>query len=191
MQKPKDWENVKASGDFIPLPAGGYICKIMEAREVTYPGNGEPFNKLEVSIDITEGEFKGHYADDYRTQQQEDKKWRGILRLYLPKDDGSEKDGWTQSTLKAFIEAVEESNPGFHWEWDESKLKDKKLGVLFREEEWSFNDRTGWKTQPFKGISVERIKAGKFKVPAKRPLKNTTSSQDAFTQVEETDDLPF
>lgn len=67
---------------------------------------------------------------------------------YLPKEDGTEKDGWTASALKALIAAVEESNPGFHFDWDEKKLKDKVAGCLFRSEEWAFNGRTGWTTRP-------------------------------------------
>ena len=68
-------------------------------------------DSLEISIDVAEGEFKDFYATDYRGQNQEDKKWRGVLRLYVPKDDGSDMDEWTKSKLKAATNAVEDSNP--------------------------------------------------------------------------------
>lgn len=122
-----------------------------------------------------------------------------MLRQYLPKEDGTEKDGWTASALKALIAAVEESNPGFHFDWDEKKLKDKVAGCLFRSEEWAFNGRTGWTTRPYKLISVDAVRSGKFRVPNKKPLPENKrpvsldivpDSQD-FTQVSDDEDLPF
>ena len=68
-----------------------------------YNGTKGTFERLEISIDVAEGEFKDFYATDYRGQNQEDKKWRGVLRLYVPKDDGSDMDEWTKSKLKACL----------------------------------------------------------------------------------------
>ena len=64
------------------LPAGGYIAKIMDAKEIGYDWG----NVLLISFDIAEGEYKDFFAKDYRNQQQEDKKWRGTFRLRIPKD---------------------------------------------------------------------------------------------------------
>ena len=196
MRKVSNWENVRAASEKVALPVGGYIVTIMGAKVATYTGNdGGTFEKLEVSIDIAEGEFKDFYTNDYRSQQSEDKKWKGVLRQYLPKDDGTEKDEWTKSSLKALIGAIEDSNPGYHWDWDETKLKGKKVGCIFRNEEWDFDGKTGFTARPFKFISVEKIKTGNFRLPKDKLLNNSTataetSSTTSYQDIPD-DDLPF
>lgn len=196
MKKINNWENVKAATERVALPVGGYIVNIMGAKVASYDGNdGGKFEKLEISIDIAEGEFKDFYANDYRNQQSEDKKWKGVLRQYLPKEDGTEKDEWTKSSLKALIGAIEDSNPGYHWDWDETKLKGKKVGCIFRNEEWEYNDKSGFTARPFKFVSVEKIKTGNFRLPKDKLLNNSTatadtSSANGYKDIPD-DDLPF
>lgn len=195
MKKFNNWENVKAASEFVPLPAGGYIVELKNAKVKEYKNqNGDAFERFEIAIDIADGEFKDYYANDYCNQTNEDKKWKGVLRLYMPKEDGSEQDEWTKSRFKSFIEAVEDSNPGFHWDWDESKLRGKKIGCLFRLEEWEYNGKTGKKAQPFKAVSVEKIKSGNFKIPKEKLLEKNESAPTAptaeFRDIPD-EDVPF
>lgn len=195
MKKFNNWENVKAASEFVPLPAGGYIVELKNAKVKEYKNqNGDAFERFEIAIDIADGEFKDYYANDYCNQTNEDKKWKGVLRLYMPKEDGSEQDEWTKSRFKSFIEAVEDSNPGFHWDWDESKLRGKKIGCLFRFEEWEYNGKTGKKAQPFKAVSVEKIKSGNFKIPKEKLLEKNASEPTAptpeFRDIPD-EDVPF
>ena len=195
MKKFNNWENVKAASEFVPLPAGGYIVELKNAKVKEYKNqNGDSFERFEIAIDIAEGEFKDYYANDYCNQTNEDKKWKGVLRLYMPKEDGSEQDEWAKSRFKSFIEAVEDSNPGFHWDWDESKLRGKKIGCLFRLEEWEYNGKTGKKAQPFKAVSVEKIKSGNFKIPKEKLLEKNesapTSPTPEFRDIPD-EDVPF
>lgn len=196
MRKVNDWENVKAATEKVALPVGGYIVNIMGAKVVEFDGkDGGKFEKLEVSIDIAEGEFKDYYTNDYRSQQSEDKRWKGVLRQYLPKDDGTEKDEWTKSSLKALIGAIEDSNPTYHWDWDETKLKGKKVGCIFRNEEWEYDGKTGFTARPFKFISVDKIKTGNFRLPKDRYLNNdsapaNTTAETNYKDIPD-DDLPF
>lgn len=170
MKPVNNWDQVKAASDRQQLPKGGYVCRIMNGEIKTYNGTKGTFERLEISIDVAEGEFKDFYATDYRGQNQEDKKWRGVLRLYVPKDDGSDMDEWTKSKLKAATNAVEDSNQGYHWDWNEAGLKGKLVGCLIRNEEWEYNGRTGWNTKPFKLVPVSDIKNGKFEIPKDKPL---------------------
>ena len=55
------------------LPAGGYVLKIMNAEEQEYTWG----SVIVVSFDVAEGDKAGFFAQDYRLQQSEDKKWRG------------------------------------------------------------------------------------------------------------------
>lgn len=194
INKPRNWENVQAAAERRKLPAGGYLVKVIGAKVATYQTQtGGTVDKLEIALDIVDGEYKGFYNDDYKAQNQEDKKWKGVLRQYLPKDDGTEKDEWTKSSLKALTDAIEESNPGYHWDWDETKLKGKLAGCLFQNQQWSMNGRTGWKAQPFRFISADKIRSGKFEVPADKPLKGQeTAAAASFPPAEEDEgDLPF
>lgn len=175
------------------LPVGGYVAKIMGAKEETYSWG----NVLVISFDIAEGQYKDFFANDYRNNDREDKKWRGTYRLNEPKDDGSEKDSWTKRTFGGAIWSIEQSNSGYHWDWNEAGLKGKTVGVLFRNEEWKMNGNTGWGTKSCALESVENVRAGKFKMPKDKPLKNKqsgtvqTAHDDAMQSVEDDGDLPF
>ena len=190
-----NWENVKAATERPVLPAGAYIVEIKNAKVVEYSGSNGSFERFELALDICEGDFKDFYADDYRAQTGEDKKWKGVLRQYLPKDDGTEKDEWTKSTLKALITAIEDSNPAYHWDWDETKLRGKKVGCLFRNEEWEYNEKSGFKAQPFKFIAIDKVRTGNYKLPKDKLLKRedeygSTSAVGNYKDIPD-DDLPF
>ena len=67
------------------IPAGGYVAKVNAAVvETTDYGD-----RLIIYFDVIEGDYRGFFQKDYSEQNREDKKWRGIYRMYLPKDDGS------------------------------------------------------------------------------------------------------
>jgi len=154
------------------LPVGGYVAKILNAEIVEYNGRNGPFQKFEIFFDIAEGPYAEFFKKDFEAQSGEDKKWAGKLSLYLPKDDGSEKDGWTKRTFNHTIWCVEDANPNYHWNWDERTLKGKMVGVLFRSEEWEWDGNTGWKTKCCAFAAIGDIRDGKFKMPKDKPLKN-------------------
>ena len=179
------------------LPVGAYICQIFKAEEKVYTSPKGEWHKLEVSFDISEGEHKDFYANDYRAQSGEDKKWKGVLRMNIPTDDGSEADGWAKRSFKTNILAIEESNNGYHWDWNEAQLKGKTVGIVFRSEEWEYNGKRGWRTAPFKMVPAADVKSGNIKMPDPKPLNGKAASQ-ASTAADLSDfvevasaDLPF
>ena len=142
MKKFNGYDEIKAYQEKERLPRGAYILKILNAEEVT-----NSFGTVLVfSFDIAEGEFKDFYRQDYNNQFQEDKKWKGTYRLFEPREDGSQRDAWTKSKFKGVMTAFEESNPGYHFDWDEKKLVGKLIGGLFINKEWEMGDRSGWFT---------------------------------------------
>lgn len=182
----KGFEKKKFSSAREILPAGGYVGKILKA-EVMQCSWG---NQLQIKFDITEGEYKDFFRHDWDNNTNEDRKWRGVLKLPLPTDD--EQDGWKRKIINNLAASLEESNSGYTWDWDETKLKGKLLGFLVREFEWSMNGNFGVSTEASSCTDVESIRNGKFKIPKMRKLKaeqNTASqSQDSIT---DPDDLPF
>ena len=170
------------------IPAGGYVAKILNAEEVNYSWG----SVLLISFDIAEGKYKEFFAHDYKGQEREDKKWRGTLRLNIPKDDGSEKDGWTKRTFGNSIWAINESNPGYSWDWNEAGLKGKAVGVLFRNREWEMNGNTGWTTECCALASVEDIRNGNFKMPKDKALPTPDNNGAIFVPLDSANnELPF
>ena len=170
------------------LPAGGYVCQIMSARVESNDWG----DTLVIAHDVCEGDYKDIFKRDYENNPNEDKKWRGTFRLKLPKDDGTEHDGWKKRSLSNFLWAIEQSNPGFAFDWDEKKLKGKKIGLLYRNKEWAYNDRTGWTTEAAGTDSIDNIRDGKFRALKDKPLANKPSAP-VFTE-DESDlggELPF
>lgn len=191
MKQFSGFEAKKSGGAREILPAGGYVAKILNAEEVNYSWG----SVLLISFDIVEGEYKDFFKRDYTGQTMEDKKWRGNYRLSVPKDDGTEQDGWTKRSFGNAIWSIEDSNPGYHWDWNEANLKGKLVGALYRNREWEMNGNTGWTTECCAFTSVEDIRQKKFKMPKDKPLKNkqSTSSGSSFYDAtnEDDGDLPF
>lgn len=192
IKKPQNWENVQEFTEWTKLPLGAYVCKVKQvAVQNTSAGN-----VLAVLFDIVEGEYKDYFNKDFAANQNANKKWRGVLRQWLPKDDGSENDEMTKRSLKGMITSFERSNPGYQWNWDETSLVGKTVGIMFRNEEWEYNGKTGWSVKPFRAMSADTVRGGDYTLPQDKPLANKTQASapaynpNAFTPVE-TDELPF
>lgn len=184
MKKIENFEEIKASGDFDPLKPGGYICTVMNAKDESDK------EYLKILFDVAEGEFADYYRNLYKAMNF----WGGsFIRSYKEK---------ALSMFKGFIKAVEESNVGYVWNWDESTLKGKKVGLILQEEEYvptggthAGELRTRLIVQ--KVVNVETIKSGNFKVPELKKLDKytapTVQTQPTATQPVNisNDDLPF
>lgn len=197
MKQLNGFESAKViSGESTQIPKGGYIAQIKACEEVTGTKNGKEFSYLAFSFDVADGEFKNHFANIYKASTDENKKWRGVRNEFIPKE-GDQYYEQNISRFKTMISNFEESNNGFHWDWDESKLKDKYIGIIYREKEFKINDgEVIILTEPCGFRSVESIRNGKFKVPSIKRLQNSATSSGSgltgFSVVEETDDdLPF
>lgn len=200
IRKPNNWNEVQEFTDRPKLPLGAYVCKVRRAV-VQSNDFGE---QLCILFDIAEGEFAGFFDSDFKSNTRDDKKWKGVLRQFLPRDDGSEKDEWTKSSFKGMVTSLEKSNPGYQWNWDEASLSGKLVGILFRNEEWEWDGKSGWAVRPFRAISIDSVRSGDFTVPKDKPLKNKTSNQNisdiyfpqserpqTFDEIEDNGDLPF
>ena len=172
-----------------PLPVGGYVAKIMNAEVKEYSWG----DVLVVSFDIAEGEYKDFLANQYKANTNEDKKWKGNFRINVPQEGNQ----WYDSNKRTFgnaIACIEDSNSGYHWDWDEAKLKGKMVGVLFREREWEWNGNSGITTECCTFCSVDNVRSGNFKTPRPKMLKkDETATKPTMADFEEisTEDLPF
>ena len=189
MKPINNWENVKATGSFETLPAGGYVCQIKSVNEVKNKKDG---TRLEIMLDIAEGDYRGFFERDYRSQTREDKFWRGIANQNVP-NEGSPKYEQQAGFFKRFINDIEESNPGYHWNWDEKTLVGRMIGVVFGEREKQSQKGTVYTTSIADSITtVDAIRKGAYKVPELRRLPNApATSFGGFSPVADDGDLPF
>ena len=191
-----NWNEVKAAGIFQKLPAGAYEIKILDAVEnhIKSQKNGNTYDVLVVSFDIASGDFIDYYAEDYRAQTTEDKRWKGTVNFFVPSGDGTPEDAKTAGKFKAMINAIEDSNTGYTWNWDEKSLKGKRVACIFRNEEWEWGDKSGMTARPQYFISLTDLAQGKYTIPADKLLKKAptpVTSVSAYTDLANDDDLPF
>lgn len=188
-----NFENVQVFAKIENLPAGGYICEIKKGTEkANRSGNG---SHLEILLEIASGEYAGWFEKDYRSQNREDKFWRGVYNQNCP-NQNSAKYEESVGFFKKFTLALEDSNPGYHWDWNEVALKGKKIGVVFGErEKLSAKGRVYTVTYAAEVVSVKDIENGEFEIPAKERLPLNQKPVDinvGFDPIEDSeDDLPF
>lgn len=177
MNKPNDFDNVQAYGDFKPLPAGGYVCRIMNVEETNAKSSGAPM--IRISLDIAEGEYKDYFANMYRNDTRADKKWNaGAVVNQLVYDTNGNNS--TNRGFKTFCTAAEESNPGFMIQWGAAFgqcFRNRLVGVIFRREEYMGTDgKTHWSTKANSFRGAQTIREGKFDPIPDKPLESTQNS---------------
>lgn len=173
MKKISGYDKIQESGSFKKLPVGGYVVKILNATDV--PDK----EYLRLSFDIAEGPNKGFFAEEYKNNTREDKKWPNagtFVRSYKEK---------ALPMMKGFTTAVEKSNKNYTWNFDESTLKGKLVGLVIGEEEF-VNSSGKMRTRTYVNAvrSVDIIREGKFEVPELKKLSadNVAASTPAASQ---------
>ena len=187
-----DTAQIKTGSIYDPLPKGAYVIKIIKAQEE--PNKNSNGSHVKVGFDIAEGEYKDFYRKQFDASANEDKHWPydGIYNLSIP-DDNSEQ--WLIDNFGTFVAALEDSNKGYHWDWDETKWKGLIVGALFRNEPSASGENVYDHTRPCWFRSAQSIRDGKYgRLPKDKPLKGKVEkSPDAFmtppTDVDE--DIPF
>ncbi len=149
----KDFDKVEAKGmdDFKPLPIGAYECTIVIARENKNEESGK--TTFKVGVDIASGEYKDYFKKMYDNDSRIDKKWNNNAVRYLA------FEGENVAYFKGFLTCVENSNPGYKWNWDEKTLINKKICGVFQYEEYEKQDGTkSVKVRLSKFRSLDKIK---------------------------------
>ena len=171
-----DYEQTKGYSDGgEQLPRGGYVCKIIGAKVQ----ENEYGQSIKIAYDIAEGEYKDFFQKKYDANTNEDKKWPGTFLLNVPSDDESQQDGWTKRRFRTFTDALEDSNTGYHFDWDETKFKGKQVGFVFNYREWKAPDgRYVMSPNVAKSTSTDKIRKGSFKVPEDKLQKKSTDNTE-------------
>ena len=140
------------------LPIGAYACEVKNVQYV--PGENGNSDRIDILFDITEGDYKDFFKKQYDANQNEDKKWKGRKSIYVPKDDGSEKDEWTKNSFAKWVNGFEDSNKGYKWDWKEDKWKGLKVGIVFGETGTVIEGREILYTEPRFATSIQKALDG-------------------------------
>ena len=190
MRKPDGFDSAEAKeGGFREPAAGPCILGIVRA----VAGNSDKGNpQLIFDLDIAEGAFKNHY-------REKGEKFNG--NYYLKHWQGTEGNGLP--FFKGLIKAIEESNPGFVFDFNEELLSHKLIGANLREEEYikKSDNSIGTRLKPAYLCSVQSIREGRYKVlPIKRLVHKDVPEGDLgfgepppedFDQTPPKTNLPF
>lgn len=184
MQKFNGYEEAKKQAQYQPgqkLPAGAYVCKILGVKYET--GQNCNSDMIIMQFDITEGEYKEFFQTQYENSTQEDKKYKGVVRVYVPKDDGTQQDGWTKNAFARWVDGFEKSNPGYIWDWNEKKWIGKMIGICFGETGTVIGGKEVVYTEARSADSIDNVRAGrcyeqKFKARNGYTGKQTAASSD-------------
>ena len=181
IQKPRDYDTAQSyDSDFSRLPAGGYVVDIKRMEEAT-ASTGKQM--VIVSFDIAEGEYKDYFARQYKNDKSREitsgrtAKWRGVYYTFP-----LTSEGLTNPSFKGIMTCIENSNYGFHVQWplNFDLFKGKKLGLLFRDEEYVANDGTvKVSVKPCSARSVDCIQSGEFNTPSRKKLENVPANASA------------
>lgn len=169
MFKPSNYDQADAKqfAGFNSPVAGATVLGITSAQEIQ-SRSGSPM--LVLSIDIAEGEYKRYY-----TKLSADLKKDCMLKHRRTlTDDQSEY-------LKGDIKAIEESNKGFKFNFDERSLVNKLVGGMLREKEYLSKDGS---IKTFLEIaylcSVDKVRSGLLKpMPIKKLDAAPTTNIDS------------
>ena len=180
------------SQGFPMLPKGLYIAKISAVRI----DGTEPDQRMIIRLDIVEGEHAGYYTRRYKNDQAAggrfEVRYKGDYALQIPDQNNPRRQhfDWDLRAFNGAMWSLEDSNDGYHWDWNEQSLVGKLVGINVRE--GSFNGA------PYTTIgrleSVKSIREGKAKVmkdmaPRTSGGTETAAPAPTFTVVDE--EIPF
>ena len=193
MNKPAGYDTAQIFGQAQILPAGGYKCIIKNAVCAKTQNQKE---YLKLAIDIAEGEYKDFYANKYKNDTRENKKWSGTWTIFI---EGYEPET-TNRVFKGLIELIKQSNENFTFQWNvegnEKSLIGKKIGIVFRVEEFMTQDGQIKKaTKPYFAVKYDDVE--KVQAPPEKPLNNSneksldTTIDSELYMIDIENNLPF
>lgn len=200
MKKFKGYDAARERANFAgtsKLPIGGYVMKIQDVRyEEGTDGNSD---KIVVAYDVAEGDYKDFFKKQFEENANEDKKWKGKAIIYVPRDDGSKKDEWTQNTFAKWTAAFEDSNDGYKWDWKEEKWKGLLVGIVYGETGTVIEGKEVTYTEARYPIAVQSIRDNKFKAARFKAKNgytgtaNSAGSANDFVSIPEgtEEEIPF
>ena len=165
MKRIENWDSIVESTSFKRLTPNGYIVKILKVED--HPDK----EYLKIYFDVNGGEDKGYFKSQFEKDTRKERKWPNagtFIRSY--KDSAA-------SMFKGFINAIEKSNKGYQWNFDEKTLVNKVVGLIIADEQYQ-NQKGQVRVRNYVAAvrSVETIEKGEYEIPALKELTTTKTT---------------
>lgn len=196
MQKPNNYDNTQASGEFTPVRIGGHHLVIKQVQELLSKTGKD---MIVILFDMAAGDDQADYfMKAFKEDIRPDKKWPRSGRQYIVVTDN---DGNCSRSFKTFINCVEKSNNGFVTQWGESfcnQFKGKRIGGVFGEVENEYNGKVTMRHElrwfcNDSAADDARVPDPKYLPNSNRTVAAPTTTSDGFMQLPEgtEDEIPF
>lgn len=190
MNKPNNYEEVKAGGSYTPISAGGHHLIIKKVEEMKSSTGKE---MLKVYLDTAKNDTQpSFFTTEFKNDIRPDKKWPHAGTQYIVVEDN---DGKCSKSFKTFMTCFERSN-NCEAIWGDTftdQFKNKKIGGVFGQVENEYNGKVTMRTELRWFCSDDKAEGAS--VPDPKYLKKNTSSSGNmdFMEVDEDagDTLPF
>ena len=161
MNKPNDYDNVQAAGDWTPVELGGHYMVIKQVKE--RKGNQNQ-DQIAIAFDFDARDTQPNYfSEAFKNDIRPDKKWPNQAMQYINVCDS---EGKTSKSFKTFCTCAEHSNLGFEVKWGidnwGAQFKDKKIGGVFGEQMDYYNGRDTKKRVMRWFVSTDRVDDAKI-----------------------------
>ncbi len=137
MQKPNNYDETQAGGDFTPVELGGHHLVIKQVSEAKSKAGK---NMIVVLFDFDQNDKQsGYFTEQFKNDIRPEKKWPNQATQYIVTEDA---DGKCSRSFKTFTTCVEHSNTGFTTQWGDNfgaQFKGKKIGGVFGIVEEEYN----------------------------------------------------
>lgn len=193
MQKPKNFDDVKVGGDFIPITLGGHHLIIKQVNE-TKSKKGK--DMLVILFDFAKNDSQpGYFNESFKNDIRPDKKWPHAATKYVVTEDD---DGKCTRNFKSFITSFEKSN-NVEAIWGAkftSQFKNKKIGGVFGEVENDYDGKITMRRELRWFCDDDKADAASIPAPKYLPKNDSNNSgfDDGFAEpptADEEEEIPW
>ena len=193
MNKPNNYEETQAQGDFTPVELGGHKLIIKQVSETKSKSQKD---MIVVLFDFAPDDKQpGYFTEQFKNDIRPEKKWPNQATQYILTED---QDGKCSRSFKTFTSCVEHSNTGFVTQWGDNfgaQFKGKKIGGVFGIVEEEYNGECKKKRKMRWFISIDKV--ADAQVPDEKLLSgtpvNNVADKDGFMNIPDgiDEELPF
>ena len=185
------------NGTFLTLPpSGAYVAQIMAVRVLDADSSNDHI-RLELMMEIIEGEYKGRYTEIYNNQKERfNAKYKGIFRIKVPDNDDEANGSRIYRNFQDFTWKLGKNNKGYSWDWNEDKLVGLKTGISIRKRMYTVDDKDYEAYDIFQMELIEEVHEGTVKpindwdTRTKKEPVSDTAEASGYTAVN-TSELPW